>query len=321
MGSTDGNGYYTISVKPTNIGGPFALSFAVTSIYGNYNTIQSNLTVTAPLVVPVANVLAGTVIAGQTGTMPAHIAGAHTLSVAWWTGGGTDVYLCPPVGYYDGGTYTHWNEPNLVPGNIANGVSILGVTGTFAGAPPTHGTQTWTTAGSYSFTVPNGVYSISAIITGGGGGGGGEGGGYHGGGGGAGGFGVVVNIPVTPGQVIPVTVGAGGALGEPYMSGPGWWSAPYGGVPGGSTSVGSTTVGGGLGGGSSNQELYLPIAWGGAGAGYGQTGAAAPWKNDGGTWGYNHGLFYSAGGTGIGGGSGGTGSSSGGQAGRAIIQW
>ncbi|AFM40457.1 Ig-like domain-containing protein [Desulfosporosinus acidiphilus SJ4] len=185
-GSTDSNGYYSLSVKPTNIGGPFALSFAVSSTQGNFNTVQGSLTVTAPITVPVDKVLAGTVIAGQTGTMPnkvgsgtvitpgptdqaipqgyyggaltdgkvkgvvvppanvltgttiagtagtmpVHIGGANVNSLSWWTGGGSTVYLEPPVGYYDGSTWTYYTDPNLVSRNIKNGVSILGVTGT-----------------------------------------------------------------------------------------------------------------------------------------------------------------------------------------------
>ncbi|WP_298203071.1 hypothetical protein [Desulfosporosinus sp.] len=137
MGTTNTNGYYNLSLKPTNIGGPFALSFAVTSTTGNYNTIQSNLTVTAPIVVPVDKVLAGTVIAGQTGTMPNMATSnpngmgvGRSAALQYWTGGGSSVYLKPQKGYYNGiDTWTYQNDPNLVPGNIANGVSILGVTG------------------------------------------------------------------------------------------------------------------------------------------------------------------------------------------------
>ena len=73
--------------------------------------------------------------------------------------------------------------------------------------------QTFTSSGS--FTVPAGVTSITATIIGGGGGGGGtEGRGDNraGGGGGSGGY-SVGTYTVTPGSVITVTVGRGGAPG------------------------------------------------------------------------------------------------------------
>lgn len=81
-----------------------------------------------------------------------------------------------------------------------------GVTGT-AGV----GQTSYTTAGTFTFTVPPGVYSISAVcVGGGGGGGGGESGrneGVTGGGGGALCYGT---IPVTPGESLTITVGSGG---------------------------------------------------------------------------------------------------------------
>ncbi len=293
--SADANGYYKISIKPINIGGPFALSFSVTSIYGTYNTIQSNITVTAAIVVPVDKVLAGTVIAGQTGTMtnkvgsgtvitpgpvdqaipqgyydgamgsgkvsavtvpsgkvlsgttiagtagtmPAHTGGANTLSLNWWTGGGSTVYLLPPAGYFDGSTWTYYTDPNLVSGNIKSGVSVLGVTGSYSGGNSTSGSQTYTTPGTYSFTVPSGVYSILAVATGGGGGGGSDGYNNNGGGAGGGGGTAISALAVTPGQNLTITVGAGGAAGAArYNSG----------APGGSSSVNSIVAGGGDGG-------------------------------------------------------------------------
>ena len=59
---------------------------------------------------------------------------------------------------------------------------------------------------STNWTVPSGVYSIDIYLCGGGGGG------ARAGGGGGGGYGEsVYSVSVTPGQVIPVTVGLGGA--------------------------------------------------------------------------------------------------------------
>lgn len=79
--------------------------------------------------------------------------------------------------------------------------------------PESTGTQSYTSAGSYSFTVPNGIYSLTATIVGGGGGGGGffgSGDNHAGGAGGSGGYYTGSTIAVTPGETLSLTVGAGG---------------------------------------------------------------------------------------------------------------
>lgn len=87
----------------------------------------------------------------------------------------------------------------------------------------THGSVERSTAGTQNWTCPAGVYFVFVIAAGGSGGGGGGGGGKvnamkekaSGSGGGSGGSGNVVFaiIPVTPGKVYALTVGAGGAGG------------------------------------------------------------------------------------------------------------
>lgn len=42
----------------------------------------------------------------------------------------TDVSFVPPAGYWDGSTSCYITDGNLVPGNIKNGISLFGVTGT-----------------------------------------------------------------------------------------------------------------------------------------------------------------------------------------------
>lgn len=96
----------------------------------------------------------------------------------------------------------------------------------------------WTSPGTYSFTVPEGVTKIAAYVEGGAGGGGGGGGAGEmqwtpsasGGGGGSGGGGqkVVQILDVTPGQVLSIIVGdggAGGAGGDGAWSGGRYWGA------------------------------------------------------------------------------------------------
>ena len=68
------------------------------------------------------------------------------------------------------------------------------------------GQQAYTTAGTYSWTAPSGVTSVSVVCVGGGGSGAGTGTG-----GGGGGLGWKNNITIIPGQSYTVVVGAGGA--------------------------------------------------------------------------------------------------------------
>ena len=124
------------------------------------------------------------------------------------------------------------------------------------------GQMDYTTAGTYSWTCPAGVTSVSVVCIGGGGGGNGGGNGVGGaGGGGGGGLGYKNNISVTPGQSYTVVVGGGGA-------GDAWDGPPYSDNPandgGDSYFIDATTVkGGGGGGGYGNSS-----ATGGSGGTY-----------------------------------------------------
>ena len=91
------------------------------------------------------------------------------------------------------------------------------------------GTQTFSTPGTTSFTVPPGVTSITVAVWGGGGAGGGvTGGNPRAGGGGEGGSFVRGTIAVTPGTVYTVVVGSGGT------------ASTGNGTSGGSSSFGSS---------------------------------------------------------------------------------
>ena len=78
------------------------------------------------------------------------------------------------------------------------------------GTPP--GQNAYTTAGSYSFVVPAGVTSISAVVVGGGGGGTNGSGGcvISASAGSGGGLAYKNGVSVTPGETLTVVVGAGG---------------------------------------------------------------------------------------------------------------
>ena len=158
----------------------------------------------------------------------------------------------------------------------------------------------FTTPGTYSWTAPEGVTSVSVVAVGGGGSGG-----YTGTGGGGGGLGWKNNIPVVPGQSYTVVVGAGGAArsggvgngnagGNSYfiststVRGGGGGAGQYGAgsapdyqIAGG---VGGTYTGDGGGNGGSGGTMfgtawgapYLPSGAGGAGgySGNGGNGGA-----------------------------------------------
>ncbi|AFM01456.1 hypothetical protein Desde_3165 [Desulfitobacterium dehalogenans ATCC 51507] len=226
-GVTNANGYFSFSVTPTNVGGPFTLLYSVTGPPGSYTTNQGSLTVTPPILVPRDKVLEGVTIAGETGIMPNMatrnpngIGVGRSVALQYWTGGSSTIYFKPQKGFFDGvDSWTYVSEPNLVPSNVKKGVSILGVTGTLQGALPTHGSKSWTTPGTYTWTVPEGVSSVLVGIYGAGGSGDFHPGGYIpgignrspiGGGGGGGAFGLAF-VALTPGQNISITVGGVGA--------------------------------------------------------------------------------------------------------------
>ena len=223
---------------------------------------------------------------------------------------------------------------------------------------PARGMARFTTSGS--FTVPPNVFSLAVTACAGGGGGGGGAGtsgqstGVGGGGGGGGGAGrsiIKVVYAVTPGLVIPITVGGAGTAGIGATSA-GIATGTSGGS-GGSTVVGSlvTLLGGGggaLGGwstgdtsptgggsGASGGAGYPSGSVGGDGnyAGYGGVGASSPFGGGGGSGrgGVSAGVVGSAA-VGFGGGGGGGGGAYGavagpggsggvGAAGFVLIEW
>lgn len=129
--------------------------------------------------------------------------------------------------------------------------------------------QTYNTPGTYSFTVPAGVTSVTANVWGAGGGGGHSDGGDSGssgagGGGGGGGF-RTGTFTVVPGQTITVVVGAGGAGGE---------EDDDSGIAGGNSSAtyGSAITAFGGGGGAAATSNSSPGAGGTGGGGTGGSG-------------------------------------------------
>lgn len=181
---------------------------------------------------------------------------------------------------------------NVRTGSI-NGPSVANVAVEVIDTSAT-GQQSYTTAGTYSWTAPTGVNFVSVVAVGGGGGGGGGAAGatFNGGGGGGGGLGWKNNIRVIPGQSYTVVVGSGG-------SGGGWNQTGQNGGNGGTSYFINTSTVSGVGG-----------TGGGAGGG---SGAGGTWTGDGGgnggAGGGSGGQLGSGGGGGAGGysGNGGTG--------------
>jgi hypothetical protein len=129
----------------------------------------------------------------------------------------------------------------------------------------------FTTPGSYTWTVPAGVSSIQIVATGGGGGGGGM---WGSGAGQTGGAGAIVTSTrnVTAGQVLNLVVGGGGGTGASGPGSGGSYTCGAGGAGGGSSNVDSGTsdqiiAGGGGGGGSCNSATAGGNGGGAGGAG------------------------------------------------------
>jgi hypothetical protein len=196
-----------------------------------------------------------------------------------------------PVVYGGAYTVTVGTQPSGLACLVSNGAGspvIAGVTN--VGIDCVANTVGFTTPGTYTWTVPDGLTSISIVATGGGGGGGGMSGPNVGPAGGAGAV-VTGTLSVTAGQVLDLVVGGGGGAGAngPSVSGGYYYGAGGGGGGSSNVDAGSNTqiiAGGGGGGGSNN---------GGAGGNAGGTG---------GTGGNGGGSYAGSGG---GGGSGGTG--------------
>ncbi|MFL5815918.1 MAG: glycine-rich domain-containing protein [Bdellovibrionia bacterium] len=144
------------------------------------------------------------------------------------------------------------------------------------------GSQLYANPGTYTWTVPAGVNSVSVLAVGGGGGG--AGGGSNLGGGGGGGLCYANSIAVTPGSSITVVVGAGGTSG--VAGGDSSFNGTTVVAYGGATSVGGASALGGSGsavGGTCNSGgnggIFVgtgsPFSAGGGGAaGYSGAGGA-----------------------------------------------
>ena len=143
---------------------------------------------------------------------------------------------------------------------VYDGTNFQAVDLQSAFAPPSS-SVVYASSGSYTWTVPAGIYKIKRIRAwgAGGGGGGSLGAGAAGAGGGGGGYAESINLSVAPGQSVAIAIGAGGTAGT---------GSPSAGGAGGSTTVGSfISITGGSGGGAGNAALSSSGGTGGVASG------------------------------------------------------
>ncbi|NNJ32635.1 glycine-rich domain-containing protein [Lacrimispora defluvii] len=192
------------------------------------------------------------------GSYPAH-AGDGTL---FYEGAGTwaSKQLAEGIWYFRSWNYITTNFGRNYGGYVQGSINNTAITGT----------QTFTSSGI--FTVPAKVYAVNVFLVGGGaaGGYGDRSGNFEAGSGGGGGYTATHwNIPVTPGQTISVSIGAGGSLNT-------------NGYPnnGGNTTFGSYSVAGGTtyrnGGSGGGRGTYRKAGYpGGDGGSDGGNGGRA----------------------------------------------
>jgi hypothetical protein len=267
----------------------------------------------------------GTVITLNASTFQA----GQTVGFTNTAGGTLSVTITTTSGTFYGGTLSG-SSITMTTGAFVSlvwdGLNWKQVAGSFNDLP--HGSGISGTSGS--FTVPPNVFVITVEIWGGGGGGGGASVNNFGSGGGGGGY-VRTVMGVTPGQVIPYTIGAPGTAGGVGGNGGTGGATSFstflianGGIGGSGNSV----FGGG-GGSSGGPNTLLSINGGSGGPGglsgppgtfYGGQGGNAGRGGSGGnssTTVGNSGIFPGGGGGGGAAGFGGAGGASGG----VLIEW
>jgi len=281
--ATGGNPTYTYAWSPTSdlssstVANPNALctgstaTYTVTATDANTCTASSTVVVTRNLTASAGPNIAGT---GSIGGSPTASGGQTTYTYAW-----------SPTSNLSSSTVAN---PTVTSGCAAATYTVTVTdantctkTSSVVVSNITPSQVAYTTPGTYSWTCPAGVTSVSVVAVGGGGGGGYQ---WSSGGGGGGGLGWKNNIAVTPGNSYTVVVGAGGPgnIANAYNSGTEGGNsyfialttvAGYGCGRGGT--LGNTTVspayGGGYNGdgGGSGGHGAISGSWTHAGAGAG----------------------------------------------------
>ena len=166
-----------------------------------------------------------------------------------------------------GARFDTWNSATKLPQpNWTGGTAVAGGYLYSVGGNSFNG-QVYSAQGASTFTVPDGVTSLTVKVWGGGGGGGSGGSAAAGGAGGGAGY-VSGTIAVTPNETLTVYVGGGGGGGTRNTAGGGGSGGAYSSIYRGTTPL-AIAAGGGGGGGGRNSATHIG---GAGGAGGGTTG-------------------------------------------------
>lgn len=174
-----------------------------------------------------------------------------------------------------GARFNSWTTTSNLPTGTWNGATTAAGGYIYTVGGIAFNGKLFTSQGAASFTVPDGVTSLSVKLWGGGGGGGGGGSNAAGGAGGGGGA-TTATFSVTPGETLDVYVGGGGGAGTGSSSNSG-----YGGGGGGYSSISRSgtnlaiAAGGGGGGGGDTTSGQTGGAGGAGGGNTGSNGGAA----------------------------------------------
>lgn len=276
--ATSGNNSFTMTGQGAMASGSLGVQSGYSSNFGS--VVTNTPTIQKFIFVNQGDAVATGVYAAVTGT------GYSITSNTCGTSGSpvsvAATYSCNITVQFNSATTGTFNGSLSVYSSAPNSPSTLSLSASVVSAPV--GEQSWTTPGSYTFTVPANVYSVSVVAIGAGGaelplnsnnawsGGGGA-------------LAYTNNLSVTPGQTINVVVGSRGVFSYAsgsdspsggassfggMIAGGGGGAKGYGGVGVGGSPSGSYTAGFSGGNGIYAQSYNL---LGGAAGGYTANGA------------------------------------------------
>jgi hypothetical protein len=263
--------------------------YFVTNKYDNHNFKMNYLLASVlPLTASITGeAVTNNIVAGSQQTMTAAgFTGAVSYSISPTLPSGLS--MSTSTGLISGTPTGAYAAQHTITATDSSGAQAFQTVNINFTAPPPQGQSLFSSPGTYTFTVPARVNTISAVAVGGGGGGSYI---WSYGAGGGGGTAWVAGLPVTPGETFTVQVGAGGSTWSYEGSRPGNNSLlrrnsnatnhiiGYGSGQGGPSSAGSASGGFTFSGGSSGgggrggyTNWNWPYAGGGAGGYQGHGG-------------------------------------------------
>lgn len=294
--------------------------YFVTNKYDNHNFKMNHLLASIlPLTASISGeALTNNIVAGSQQTLTASgFSGAVSYSISPALPSG--LTMSTSTGLISGTPSGLYAAAHTITGTDSSGGQAFQTVNISFTAPPPQGQSLFSSPGSYTFTVPARISTISAVAVGGGGGGSYI---WSYGAGGGGGTAWVSGLPVTPGETFTVEVGGGGSTWSYEGSRPGNNSLlrrnsngtnhiiGYGSGQGGPNSAGSASGGYTFSGGSSGgggrggyTNWNWPYAGGGAGGyqGHGGDYNAGQGYGGGGSAGHMHSSYWGTpGGGGVG---------------------